>query len=72
MLWNQLPNEAKLAESISSFKSLLRLQLGIDKLCISLVVMLICNRNCSSSSIRNFSISLEIYVRFLYVLTRRP
>ena len=25
MLWKQLPNEAKLAESISSFKSLIRL-----------------------------------------------
>ena len=39
MLWNQLPNEAKLAESISLFKSLIRLWLGLDKLCILIAVI---------------------------------
>ena len=38
MLWNQLPNEAKLAESISLSKSLIRLWLGLDKLCILIVI----------------------------------
>ena len=35
--WNQLSNEAKLAESLTSFKKFIRMQLGLLKLSIFLV-----------------------------------
>ena len=48
----------------------------MDKLCILFKwlasYILKCNRNSSSSRIRNFSISLGIHIRFLYVLTHPP
>ena len=37
MFWNQLSNEAKLAESLTSFKKFIRMQLGLVKLSIFLV-----------------------------------
>lgn len=37
MFWNQLSNEAKLVESLPSFKKCIRMQLGLVKLSIFLV-----------------------------------
>ena len=67
MLWKQLPNEAKLAESISSFKSLIRLwycwvltsYVSYEWLTF---YILIWNENSISRSIRNFRISLGIFI----------
>ena len=38
MPWKQLPNETKLAESIPSFKKLIRKWLALDKMYIFIVV----------------------------------